>query len=224
MGSKLSRSLFAFMLYALVGPGIFAAAAGPEVAPGLRIPANAVLPFALDSVGGQPELVPLRRSSLQWNQRVEANRAGRLGRLLQKPKEVAELAGAAAAVTLHTRRPKFYYHLSDNPEPEQVQDSNVTGWMIVTATVDKDTRVLAQIRFTEITGYAKHSDSRVETTDQTLTDGWHVLEPKVDLPDGQYAMAPILQGDDTYAASAFDFGVSPSAPENAGVVKAGGGE
>ena len=121
---------------------------GPEGSPGLRVPGTS-MPYALDSFDGKPELVPIHHSSVTVNNHPGANVAGAMaGSFFYKPKVTTELPGAAAAVTLRSRRPVLYFHLDGQDDPGADHNENLVGWAIVRAKPDKDRRIVGQIRIT----------------------------------------------------------------------------
>ena len=125
-----------------------------QAAAGLSIPGTA-MPYALDSFDGKPELIPIHHSNVSINNHTGANVAGEMaGSFFYKPKMTTELPGAAAAVTLHSRRPVLYFHLDDQDDSSADHNENLAGWTIVRAKSEKDKRIVSQIRLTQLTGTA----------------------------------------------------------------------
>jgi hypothetical protein len=190
----------------------------PEAAPGLRVPGTS-MPYALDSFDGKPELVPIHHSSVSVNNHAGANTAGELaGSFFYKPKVTTELRGAAAAVTLHSRRPVLYFHIDDQDDASADPNENLVGWAIVRAKSDKDRRIVTQIRITQFTGHGKHNDDIINTKEGHLPGGWTTLTPNEDLASGQYVFTAIFKGN-LFATSVYAFGIDPSAPEAEGALK-----
>ena len=210
---------FAFAFCLLCIPITLVGETGPQVAPGLRVPGTS-MPYALDSFDGKPELVPIHHSSVTVNNHPGANVAGAMaGSFFYKPKVTTELPGAAAAVTLRSRRPVLYFHLDGQDDPGADHNENLVGWTIVRAKPDKDRRIVGQIRITQLTGHGKHSDDIIDTKEDHLPNGWTTLTPMEDLANGQYVFSPIYKGN-LFASSVYAFGIDPSAADAEGAVKA----
>jgi hypothetical protein len=193
--------------------------ARPEAAAGLSVPGTA-MPYALDSFAGKSELVPIHHSNVTVNNHTGANVAGEMaGSLFYKPKMTTELPGAAAAVTLHSRRPVIYFHVDDQDDSTADHNENLVGWAIVRAKPDKDKRIVSQIRFTQLTGHGKRNDNIVDSKEADLPNGWTTLTPNEDLANGQYALTPVYKVGNSFASTVYAFGVDPSAPEAEGAVK-----
>jgi hypothetical protein len=214
----MKRFAFAFCLLCI--PPTLTGQTGPEVAPGLRVPGTS-MPYALDSSEGKSALVPIHHSSVTVNNHPGANVAGAMaGSFFYKPKVTTELPGAAAAVTLRSRRPVLYFHLDGQDDPGADHNENLVGWAIVRAKPDKDRRIVGQIRITQLTGHGKHSDDIIDTKEDHLPNGWTTLTPIEDLANGQYVFTPIYKGN-LFASSVYAFGIDPSARENELAIKPG---
>jgi hypothetical protein len=210
----MKRFAFAFCLVCL--PVTLAGQEKPEAAPGLRVPGTS-MPYALDSFDGKPELIPIQHSNVSVNNHTGANVAGELaGSFFYKPKATTELRGEEAAVTLHSRRPILYFHIDGDDD----HNENLAGWAIVRAKPDRDRRIVAQIRFTQLTGHGKHNDDIIDTKEAHLPDGWTTITPSEDLANGQYVLTPIYKGN-LFASTVYAFGIDPSAPEDELAIKPG---
>ncbi|HTJ31451.1 MAG TPA: hypothetical protein VL346_13185 [Acidobacteriaceae bacterium] len=210
----MKRFAFAFCLVCL--PVTLAGQEKPEAAPGLRVPGTS-MPYALDSFDGKPELIPIQHSNVLVNNHAKANVAGELaGSFFYKPKAATELRGEEAAVTLHSRRPILYFHIDGDDD----HNENLAGWAIVRAKADKDRRIVAQIRFTQLTGHGKHNDDIIDTKEAHLPNGWTTVTPSEDLANGQYVLTPIYKGN-LFASTVYAFGIDPSAPEDELAIKPG---
>ena len=214
----MKRFAFAFCLLSI--PVSLVGQTGPEVAAGLHVPGTA-MPYALDSFAGKPELIPIQHSNVSGNNHAGTNVAGQLaGSFFYKPKGATELRGEAAAVTLHSRRPVLYFHIDGRDDSNADTDENLVGWAIVRAKPDRDRRVVAQIRITQLTGHGKHNDDIIDTKEGHLPDGWTTITPNEDLANGQYVLTPIYKGS-LFASSVYAFGIDPSAPEDDLAIKPG---
>ena len=186
----------------------------PEPIPGVQI-TNGSYPWAVDVFEGKQELVPIHHTNVGVNNHKGANVAGSLaGSFLYKPKLTTEIEGAHARVALHSDKPIFYLHVMEE-DPSADSSENVLGpWALVRAKVDKDHRVLSQIKFTQLTGNAKRSDSQIDVTVEKLSDGWFRITPKEPLAPGEYALQPIPRVANTFSTVVFDFTLDPNAPNS----------
>ena len=207
----MSFRLAARLCFALLSP-LMLAAQVPEPAPGLRIPSGS-LPYALDHFDGKPQLVPVHHSSVELNNHKAANVAGSLaGSVFYKPKMSVEVSGASARTVLHDPKPAFYVHtLQDTDGGGDAAGSEAPAFAIVTALVDKDRRIFAQIRFTTLTGNAKRNDGVVESTTERLPDGWLKITPQAPLAPGEYALTPVPKAQNAFSSVVFDFRIAPLA-------------
>ncbi len=205
---------------AILCASVCAAQTAPLAAPGLSIPSGS-LPYALDHFEGKPELVPVHHSSVTVNNHKGANVAGSLaGSVFYKPKMTVEVAGAHARTILHDGAPSFYIHVGEDPDGGGDSASSESPvFAIVLATPDKDRRIFAQVRFTQLTGNAKRNDGIVDSTTERLPGGWLKITPKAPLPSGEYALNPIPKSQNAFSTVVFDFSIDPSAPNAADAVK-----
>lgn len=204
------RVLFVLLVFILPFAPSMHAQSTPEPIPGVHIP-NGDIPWAVDVYDGKQQIVPIHHTTVDLNNHNGANIAGSLaGSFFYKPKMTTELNGAHARVSLHTDKPVFYVHVMDDPGGDS---SDVSAhWAIVRATVKKDHRVLAQIKFTQLTGNAKRSDSQVDANIEKLADGWLKITPTNPLSPGEYVLQPIPKGQNTFSSVVFDFSIDPKGP------------
>lgn len=200
---------------ALCASAVFAQPA-PLAATGLSIPSGS-LPYALDHFEGQPQLVPVHHTSVEVNNHKGANVAGSLaGSVFYKPKMTVEVPGAHARTVLHDSSPAFYIHTLDDPDGG---GNDSTVFAIVQAVPDKDRRIFAQVRFTQLTGNAKRKDGIIETNTERLPGGWLKLTPSAPLSPGEYALNPIPKAQNAFSTVVFDFTIDPAAPNASDAVK-----
>ncbi|MEO6911092.1 MAG: hypothetical protein ABI158_09230 [Edaphobacter sp.] len=183
------------------------------VAPGLTIP-NGSVPWALDQFEGKIQLVPIHHSTVEVNNHRGANVAGSLaGSFFYKPKMTTELTGLHARTVLHDSKATIYLHIDqDSDSAGDAATSNTATWVIVRATLTKDGRVFAKVKFTQLTGNAKRADGVVETTTEAMPGGWLKLTPKTALEPGEYAVTPIFKVQNTFSMVVYDFTLDPSGP------------
>lgn len=210
------HGLKTYLLSALaLCPATLCAQNAPLAAPNLPIP-NGSLPYALDHFEGQPELVPVHHTAVEVNNHKGANVAGSLaGSVFYKPKLTVEVPGSHARTVLHDATPSFYVHTLDDPDGG---GGDTTVFAIVQALPDKDRRVFAQVRFTQLTGNAKRKDGIIDTTTERLPGGWLKLTPAAPLVPGEYALNPIPKAQNAFSTVVFDFAIDPSAPDSGDAV------
>ncbi|MBN9614611.1 MAG: hypothetical protein BGO25_02295 [Acidobacteriales bacterium 59-55] len=204
------RALLVVLAFTLSCAPFVHAQKSPEPIPGVHIP-NGDIPWAVDVFDGKQQIVPIHHTTIELNNHTGANVAGSLaGSFFYKPKVTTEVNGTHAGVSLHTDKPVFYVHVMDDPGRDS---SDVLAyWAIVRATIKKDRRVLAQIKFTQLTGKAKRSDSQVDVNIEKLADGWLKITPTNSLTPGEYALQPVPKGQNTFSTVIFDFAIDPKAP------------
>lgn len=203
-----------FSAYALAVTGTAPAQHIPEPIPGVQI-TNGSYPWAVDTYEGKQELVPIHHTNIGVNNHKGANVAGSLaGSFFYKPKLTTEIEGAHARVALHSDKPIFYVHLMEEDSSADSSENLLGPWALVRAKIDKDHRVLSQVKFTQLTGNAKRSDSRVDTSIEKLPDGWFRITPKEPLDPGEYALQPIPRVANTFSTIVFDFTLDPKAPNS----------
>ncbi|RRA47906.1 hypothetical protein D1Y84_05975 [Acidipila sp. EB88] len=190
------------------------AQSAPEPVPGLRIP-NGGTPWVLDEFKGGKQLVPVHSTAVAINNHKGGNVAGGLlAGPFYKARFSTEIDGVAAKTVVHTGAPVFYVKI-EGPETGQ---SLMAGWAVVHALVDRDRRLLSTVKFTQWTGNAKRNDTEVEVATETLPDGWVKITPKGQLPEGEYALEPVMKQENAFSTMVFDFRVDASAQNDADAV------
>ena len=177
------------------------------VKPGLVIP-NDDLPWALDKFKGIDQLIPVHRSSTNFNNHTGANLAGAFSQsFFYKPKLTTELPGVKARTVVHDPQASFYFRNSPDPAGDGNPNARaaIVGWEIVKATVEKDKRVFQQVRITTLTNQGKRVDLAVDSETEQLPGGWTKITPKAPLQPGEYAIAPIFRGPKFMSGALFDF-------------------
>lgn len=186
----------------------------PEIKPGLHLPSQGGI-FLLDYYRDKPELIELVQNGGQLNQNRKSNILRAAVNPLSKAKQTIEIKGPRAAVQAHVPQPAIYVNIDDQEAgagPSAVSDR----FRIVRATSRKDARVVGAI---EVAVYGKVSqkESYVQTRSEPLNRQWIKVVPAQPLDPGEYALVEMLGKDVNMYV--WDFGVSPSAPENASVWK-----
>jgi hypothetical protein len=186
----------------------------PEIKPGLHLPSQGGI-FLLDYYRDKPELIELVQNGGQLNQNRKSNILRAAVNPLSKAKQTIEIKGPRAAVQAHVPQPAIYVNIDDQEAgagPSNVSDR----FRIVRATSRKDARVVGAI---EVAVYGKVSqkESYVLTRSEPLNRQWIKVVPAQPLDPGEYALVEMLGKDVNIYV--WDFGVSPSAPENASAWK-----
>jgi len=187
----------------------------PEIKPGLRLPSQGGI-FLLDVYRDNPELVELVQNGGQLNQNRKSNILRAAINPLSKAKQTVEIKGPRAQVQAHVPQPAIYVNI-DTDQDTRTGPSDVSDrFRIVRATSRKDARVVGAI---EVAVYGKVSqkENYVQTRSEPLNRQWIKVVPAQPLAPGEYALVEMLGKDvNVYV---WDFGVSPSAPENASAWK-----
>jgi len=191
----------------------------PLIVPGLRLP-NTGGVFLQDEFNKQPELVELVQNGGELNKHMGRNilRAA-VNPLALSSTQTIELKGEHARVQSHVGQPSIYLNVdtSDNSQPVFTQkpaDKAPTNqYGIVRVENKKDTRIIGKLNIA-MYGKVSQKESWIPVTTSALGD-WVKLTPSQPLTPGEYAVVELL---DKKQINLFvwDFGVNPSAPQNAG--------
>ncbi len=207
--------LFTLLVLGCAGDGAPALCqTGVDAAPGLSLP-NGSRPYTLDTFQGANQLLPMHSSAVQTNNHKGSNvTGGLLAGPFYKAKFTTELEGKQAKTVLHTAAPVFFVRL--NPEADEGQ-SALAGWVVVHVLVDKDKdrRLLSTVKFTQLTGNAKRSDTQVDAAIEPMAEGWIKITPKEALAPGEYALEPVMKQENAYSLVVYVFRVDPASTENA---------
>ena len=196
----------------------------PEVAPGLRLPADGGA-LLLDTFKGDQELVEISQNGGELNRNVGKNILRGALNPMASQKQSVELTGLHAFVQSHQTRPVIFV----GPPPDDANASSDPGakiaaahqpapeqsserFRIVRAEVKKQNRVVGNIKIA-IYGKVTQQEKFVETKTEDLTGGWVKLTPVSDLAPGEYAVVEML-GKEGMNLFVWDFGVNPNASAN----------
>lgn len=204
----------------------------PEVAKGLELPDEEGV-FVLDIYQGTPELVEIKPSDLDLNQK------SRKGLATLNPmagaKASLELAGAHARAHLHVNDPEIYVSL-EGRDVEQVVSHAMTvktvnvqdvshrkhgahspdsGFAIVKVDERREVRIIGAIHVSP-TGTVTQSEDVIPTKVEVLPGKhWLKLKPETNLTMGEYALVEIVSPSDI-SQSVWDFRVDPRMGDNPG--------
>jgi hypothetical protein len=192
-------------------------AKSPEIKPGLRLPSQGGV-FLLDVYRDNPELVELVQNGGQINQNRKSNVLRAAINPLAKAKQTIEIKGLHARVQSHLPQPVIYVNIDMDQNPQTGPGANEVSdhFRIVRATPKRDSRAVGAI---EIAVYGKVSQKQnyVPTRAEPLTSEWIKIVPTQPLEPGEYALVEMLGKDVNMYV--WDFGISPTAPENASAWK-----
>jgi len=207
----------------------------PEVAPDLRLPdEDSVL--VLDTFHSVPELVPLAQTGGDLNKQTAHNILKAALNPLAASHQIVEIKGERADVQLHVADPVLYVRVGEEadstggPVGLTVDTHGASGratpsggseksrYVIVRVDVRKGSRVVASFRINMLGGVKRQQDV-VETDAELLPGGhWLRLKPHEPLEFGEYALMEVVSERDVNL-DVWDFGVHPTAPENADAIK-----
>jgi len=188
----------------------------PEVAPGLQLPSQGGV-FLVDVYRDNPELLELVQSGGEINNNRARNVLRAAINPLAKAKQTIELKGPHAQVQAHVPQPAIYVNIDLDQEVTGVTAKDYSDhFRIVRLTPKKDARVVGAI---EVAVYGKVSQKAnyVQTSAKPFTSQWIKVTPAQPLEPGEYAMVEMLGKEVNMYV--WDFGVNPTAPENAGAWK-----
>ena len=211
------------------------AARTPEVAPNLLLPdEDSVL--VLDTFNGAPELVPLSQVGGDLNKQTAHNLLKGIINPLSSAHQLVEIPREKADVQLHVPDPVLYVRVGKDDADSGsaggfvVDTGGAAGratpsggseksqYVIVRTDVRKGSRVVASFRIGMLGGVSRQEDV-VETTTDLLPGGhWLRLKPLQPLEFGEYALMEVISAKEVNLG-VWDFGVHPTAPENADAIK-----
>ena len=205
----------------------------PEVAPNLRLPQGGGV-FVLDYYRDVPQLIELYQSNSDLSRDMKGNIIRQTINPLASQKQKIELNGAHAKTQLHVPRPVLFFNV-DEQKPVDDDKQPTAGnrdksddailmppkiterYRIVKAEGKKDSRVIGNLK-TTIMGKVSQQQTFVPSSGELIGGGWVKITPQEDLRPGEYAIAEML-GEKEMNLFVWDFGVNPSAPENASAWK-----
>jgi hypothetical protein len=208
-------------------------AKSPEVAPGLRLPQDGEV-FLLDTFQTEPELVELQQNNAEVNSDTKHNVLRAAINPIASAKQTVELQGLHSKIQAHVALPSVYVKFqeeanaegpaqqkkdsADSSHPEKQQSEEPwESFRIVRLQAKQDRRIIGTIK---VAVYGKISQQQdfVSAKVQQLSGGWAKITPSSDLTPGEYALVEIMDKSELSSA-VWDFGINPSAPPNAAVLK-----
>ncbi len=204
------------------------AAKTPEVSPGLRLPYSDGV-FLLDTFHRQPQLVQLNQNGGEIDRDVKGNIIRATINPLASNKQNVELKGAHAAAQSHVARPVFFVNFAGEQDtgssqasaPSHNQKTESAGstapeqrYRLVRVKLKDGNRVVGNIKIA-FYGKVSQQENFVPSSVQPVSGGWVKVTPNADLAPGEYALVEMLDPKEMNLF-VWDFGVNPSAPENAG--------
>lgn len=205
----------------------------PEVAPGLRLPEDGEV-YLLDTFQTEPELVELQEDNAEVNRDTKHNVLRAAIDPIASSKQTIELEGLHSKIQAHVMLPSIYIKSGDdakdqNPEAQKKASTDSTQqgkqqaeepwdrYRILRLQPKQDKRIIGNIKVA-VYGKVTQQQDFVSAKIQRLTGGWAKITPTTDLTSGEYALVEMM--DKSQLSSAvWDFGINPSAPPNAMVVK-----
>jgi hypothetical protein len=229
-------------------PGVAEEPEPPMVAPGLYLPDGGGV-FLMDSYQTHPELVELTQNGGELNKHMGKNilRAA-TNPLALSSKQTIELKGDRSRTQSHVAQPAIYVSVEQAPEEKanqtagQKQDAAAAlsqasagpgrapkakaaptpsiqqdKYRIVRMEKKKDVRVVGDLNVA-IYGKVSQKQNWIKTSSEAAGGDWIKITPAEPLTPGEYAVVELLDKGQINLY-VWDFGVDPSAPENAGAWK-----
>ena len=210
------------------------AARTPEVAPSLRLPQETSV-LVLDTFNNTPELVPLMQQGGDLNKETAHNVLKTEINPSSSPHRLLDIPGDQADIQIHVTTPILYLRLGaddtdDTGSAAITVDTHgaagratpsggaeTSSYVLERLEVRGDIRVFNSFRI-KLLG-AKPQPDVVEVHTETLPGGyWLKLTPVHPLEPGEYALVEVLSGHEVNLGI-WDFGVHPSARENAEAIR-----
>lgn len=186
-----------------------AAAATPEVAPGVHLPDGGGV-FLLETYKNQPQLCELAQNGGEINKQTGKNILRATINPIASAKQSIELKGLHARVQSHTGYPEIYLDIDSDTQAQRLDLAD--HFRIVRATEKKDSRVVGNLKISMI-GNVSQEGSFVKVQAEKLAGDWVKLKPVTPLAPGEYAVVEMLTPKEMNLY-VWDFGVNPNAPEN----------
>jgi hypothetical protein len=207
----------------------------PEVAPGLRLPEPSGV-FLLETFLGQPQLLELRQSEGDVDEKAKGNIFRDAITPLAGLKQVVELNGTHAATQSHVDVPSLYINIDDNPDefpqqkgktsskssappqqpeqPEQPEQAIVPfdRFRLVKTEIKNGKRIMGNLKLSP-TGKVSADQHFVKTTIDRINGGWFKVTPREPLTPGEYVLIE-MGANQAINLEVWDFGVNPKAPAN----------
>jgi hypothetical protein len=207
----------------------------PEVAPGLRLPEPSGV-FLLETFEGQPQLLELRQSEGDVDEKAKGNIFRDAITPLAGLKQVIQLEGIHAATQSHVDVPSLYLNIDDVPDevtqqsgkasskssaqpqqpeqPEQPQQATVPfdRFRIVKTEIKNGKRIMGNLKLSP-TGKVSSDQHFVKTTIDRINGGWFKVTPSEPLMPGEYVLME-MGANQAINLEVWDFGVNPRAPAN----------
>jgi len=203
-------------------------AATPLVAPGVRLPDQSGV-FVLDTFHGQPQLVEVVQNGGEVNKQTGKNMLRAAVIPIPISKQTVELKGTHATIQAHVADPVIFAKV-DSSASNAVDSSGeaatpadrelaeqIDRYRLVRVQQKPDKRVVANLTI-GLTGHVKEQESFIKTAAQPVSGGWVKITPQEQLTPGEYALVEML-GPKQMNLFVWDFGVNPSAPQNASAWK-----
>ncbi|MGI9104571.1 MAG: hypothetical protein ACR2IF_19185 [Terriglobales bacterium] len=193
-------------------------AKSPEISPGLRLPYQGGV-FLMDIYRNRPELVELVQNGSEIKRNTGRNVLRAAINPLAKAKQSIEVKGLHAQVQSHVPSPAIYVNIDTDQNAktgESAQELSADHFRIVRLSPKKDARVVGNI---EVAVYGKVSQKQnyVPSRSEPVSTQWVKVVPMQPLEPGEYALVELLGKDVNLYV--WDFGINPTAPENAAAWK-----
>jgi hypothetical protein len=195
----------------------------PQVAPGLRIPADSGV-FLLDNFESQPQLLELHPAEGDVDQQSKGNIFRDAITPIAGLKAVIQIEGTHAAIQAHVDVPSLYLNIDAPPDPvEQAKNEQAKNaqppqppvserYQILRVEIKGNKRILGNLK-RQVGGKVTQEQHLMKSTTTRLAGGWLKLTPSESLAPGEYAVVEMM-GKEGMNLYVYDFGVNPKAPAN----------
>ena len=177
----------------------------PEVAPSLRLPKTGGV-FAVDTYASKQRLVELTQNTGNVNEHIGRNLLLKKVNPLSSRTQTVELPGHTSQAQVHVAKPTIYINVDQDPDDPNAAvarkryqsrpSSDAYRFQFVKLDQKGSTRILGSVK-TNLAEEVTKNQNIIPTYGRIMDgDVWIKIEPKDDLPPGEYAVAEMLPGDD----------------------------
>jgi hypothetical protein len=183
------------------------APAGPEIAPGITLPAGGVV-FGLDQKDSGPALQQIRASEIHYNPHAGSNTLR--SAIYARSHHTIEVIGLQSETIFTSTKAVFYVHLlEDNPEIQRKRIHVL--WLTPTET----TRVAINMGTNYFGGHNQRNIDEVPVDIAPISGtNWVKVTPQAPLLPGEFAIAFLPEDPSLFPDVVYDFSV-PGKPGDA---------
>lgn len=184
---------------------------GPEVAPGIHLPAKGVA-WILDDNQGKIDLLRVRHSIGKYNRHTGDNTARAFAWPFISQATTLDVAHPNADVQVHTASPVFFLRQSARDQEEMEDPARGKGqYSIVRLKTNGEHRVVCRFILSTLSGRPARMPDLVDTKVESLPDAseWMKIQPATPLARGHYAVVYLPGNAEEIDDNVYDFDVAP---------------